>query len=85
MTETDLAAQPLSRDWLETRVLALIEDETEIDPSENLIFYGLDSIRVMELSSELAQHGVTVSFEELALDPTVERWWSLIEARRGDG
>lgn len=60
----------------------LIEDDEVIQPDENLIFYGLDSIRVMKLSGELKTLGVAISFEELAKEPTIAAWWSLIETRR---
>ncbi|MFG6079898.1 phosphopantetheine-binding protein [Paracoccus litorisediminis] len=72
----------LSPEWLATRVLSLIEDETEIDPTENLVLYGLDSISVMTLSSELKQRGIEASFDELAREPTLNAWWALIAARR---
>lgn len=79
---TKTAQQPASREWLEARVLQLVEDETELDPEENLIFYGLDSLQVMKLASELKERGVTVGFDELARVPTLNAWWSLIEEKR---
>ena len=79
-TLTDTAE--LSPEWLAVRVLSLIEDETEIDPTENLVLYGLDSISVMTLSSELKQRGIEASFDELAREPTLNAWWALIAARR---
>jgi bifunctional isochorismate lyase/aryl carrier protein len=71
-----------SRQWLHARIRALIEDESEIDPNENLIFYGLDSLQVMKVASELKQVGIRVSFDELARVPTMNAWWSLIEQKR---
>lgn len=75
-------AGALTRDWLQGRVSDLIEDDAELDPEENLIFYGLDSIQVMKLAAELKERGVTVAFDELARVPTLNGWWSLIEAKR---
>jgi len=69
-------------DWLETRVSKLIEDEGPIDPAESLIYYGLDSLRVMKLAAELKERGITVSFEDLAKDPTLNAWSALIDARK---
>ncbi|WP_027488171.1 isochorismatase [Allorhizobium undicola] len=71
-----------SRSWLEARVLQMVEEGTEIDPEENLILYGLDSIQVMTLAGELKGHGIVVGFDELARVPTLNGWWSLIEAKR---
>lgn len=71
-----------TREWLQARVLELVEDETELDPEENLIFYGLDSVQVMVLAGELKERGVTVGFDDLARVPTLNAWWALIEQRR---
>ncbi|MFT4014811.1 MAG: phosphopantetheine-binding protein [Paracoccus sp. (in: a-proteobacteria)] len=72
----------LSPEWLAARVVAMIEDDCEIDPTENLVLYGLDSIAVMTFSSELDQMGISASFDELAKEPRLDAWWALIEARR---
>lgn len=72
-----------TRDWLETQVLNLIEDDEDFDADENLIYFGLDSLRVMRLANELKKRGVTLSFEELARKPTLNGWWSLIEGKIG--
>lgn len=72
----------LSPEWLAARVAAMIEDDCdEIDPAENLVLYGLDSIAVMTFSSELKQIGIEASFEELAREPTLDNWWALIAGR----
>jgi len=71
----------LSPEWLAARVAAMIEDDCEIEPAENLVLYGLDSIAVMTFSSELKQIGVEASFEELAREPTLDNWWALIASR----
>ncbi|SMO74040.1 phosphopantetheine-binding protein [Paracoccus laeviglucosivorans] len=72
----------ISRDWLATRIQTMIEDDCDIDPAENLVLYGLDSIAVMTFSSELKQLGIEASFEELAKEPTLDAWWALLQARR---
>ena len=71
----------LSPAWLAARVQKMIEDDCDIDPAENLVLYGLDSIAVMSFSSELKQMGVEASFEELAREPTLDAWWALIQPR----
>lgn len=77
----DTAAPALSRDWLVERVRGLIEEEVDFDPDENLIYYGLDSVQVMLLASELKERGVAVRFDELTRIPTLNAWWSLIESK----
>lgn len=73
----------LNREWLLGRVRRLIsEDEGELDLDENLLHYGLDSIQVMTLATELRERGVRLSFEDLARTPTLNAWCALIENRR---
>ncbi|WP_445115294.1 isochorismatase family protein [Acinetobacter sp. WZC-1] len=74
--------QTITRQWLEKRVQQLIEEDEELDPDENLILYGLDSLRIMQFSSELKAQGINVSFEELGRTPTLSNWWSLVDARQ---
>lgn len=77
-----LLAVDTTRQWLQSRLVQLLEDGDELDPEENLIFYGLDSLQVMKLATELKERGIAVSFEELASAPTLAGWWSLVEARQ---
>ena len=77
-----LLAAETTRAWLQTRVLQLVEDCEDLDPEENLIFYGLDSLQVMRLAAELKERGIAVSFEELADSPTLASWWSLVDTRQ---
>ena len=71
-----------TRTWLQNRLQQLVEEGEVLDPEENLIFYGLDSLQVMKLAAELKTRGVEVSFEELAKSPTLVQWWSLVESRQ---
>lgn len=71
----------IDRDWLTARLQQLIDDDCEIEPAENLVLYGLDSIAVMTFSAELKQMGIEASFEELAREPTLDNWWTLISSR----
>lgn len=54
----------------------------EFDADENLIDYGLDSIRVMSLVGEWKSAGIAVAFEELARRPSLNGWWALLQQRR---
>lgn len=76
-----LSADAISEDWLARRVAGMVEDEEPVDADENLLFYGVDSIAVMELAAELSKAGIAVSFAELAETPTLAAWWDLIAAR----
>ncbi len=75
-------AKKITQQWLHIRVEQLIEEEEEIDPDENLIVYGLDSLRIMQFSAELKSYGIDIGFEEIARNPTLSSWWALIQTRQ---
>lgn len=71
----------LTEQWLYEKVQKLVEEE-ELDPAENLILYGLDSLRIMQFSAELKQYGLEIYFEELGQEPSIEHWWNLIQSKQ---
>lgn len=76
-----LGDAPLTREALMVRLRLIVADDgEEIGWDDNLIDFGLDSVRVMELVADWKAVGIAVDFEDLARQPTPARWWSLIEA-----
>ncbi|MET7640149.1 phosphopantetheine-binding protein [Streptomyces sp. NPDC005438] len=57
------------------------EDPVDIPDDENLVDYGLDSIRLMTLVERWrGQHEKPVSFADLAEEPALEKWVRVLGA-----
>jgi mycobactin phenyloxazoline synthetase len=51
-----------------------------VDPDDNLIGQGLDSIRMMTLAGRWRRQGIAIDFAALAASPTIEAWSALVSA-----
>jgi bifunctional isochorismate lyase/aryl carrier protein len=70
---------PQSKAQLRAVVLPLLdEDSQDLDDGENLIDYGLDSVRMMALAARWRQVHSDIDFVALAKDPSIDGWWSLL-------
>ncbi|MCR5980136.1 amino acid adenylation domain-containing protein [Gordonia jinghuaiqii] len=49
-----------------------------IDPDQDLITQGLDSLRMMRLAGTWRKRGIDIDFARLAANPTINAWASLI-------
>ncbi|MFD7136566.1 phosphopantetheine-binding protein [Streptomyces sp. NPDC059894] len=57
------------------------EEPEDIPVDENLLDYGLDSVRIMTLLERWRrEHAVTADFADLAERPAVEAWTALLGA-----
>jgi bifunctional isochorismate lyase/aryl carrier protein len=76
-------AERLTHEAIRADVAALLHrDPDEAYDQENLFESGLDSIRLLSLLERWREHGVTVSFVELAEQPTLEHWLTILTARQ---
>ncbi|MFE9767616.1 phosphopantetheine-binding protein [Streptomyces sp. NPDC005808] len=58
---------------------SLGENPADIPFDENLVDYGLDSVRVMALLERWRRdHGVEAAFADLAEQPAIEAWAPLL-------
>ncbi|MDA3630612.1 phosphopantetheine-binding protein [Saccharopolyspora oryzae] len=59
----------------------LYEDPAELTDDENLMDWGLDSVRIMTLVEKWRRLGVQITFADLAERPTLEDWWTVLEPK----
>lgn len=52
---------------------------SEVDIDENLMYLGLDSIRLMTLLEEWRGRGAHITFLDLAEKTTIQEWWEIIQ------
>ncbi|SNR75877.1 bifunctional isochorismate lyase / aryl carrier protein [Methylobacillus rhizosphaerae] len=71
---------PLSQDELKTTIAGLLQvPAAELQPDDNLLDWGLDSIRIMSLLESWRKTGLDLSFMRLAEQPTLAAWWSILD------
>ncbi|WP_316524587.1 phosphopantetheine-binding protein [Kitasatospora brasiliensis] len=76
MTDTGFTVERIR-----TEVADLLgEDPAEIPLDENLVDWGLDSIRLMTLAARWREEGAEVAFVDLAERPAIEAWAGLLGA-----
>ena len=54
-------------------------DLDEVDVDENLIFLGLDSIRIMTLHSRWKKIGIDIELAEMVGKNTIKDWWDSVQ------
>ena len=59
----------------------LYEDPAELTDDEDLLDWGLDSVRIMSLVEKWRKLGVQVTFADLAERPTLADWWAVLEPK----
>ncbi|MEH4624143.1 isochorismatase [Phytobacter diazotrophicus] len=77
MTEA-LLPVPASKAALRALILPLLDESDEPYDDENLIDYGLDSVRMMALAARWRKVHGDIDFVMLAKNPTIEAWWALL-------
>ncbi|HEI8866571.1 TPA: isochorismatase [Serratia odorifera] len=79
VTTADLLPGIASKDALRQQILPLLdEDSDDMANDENLIDYGLDSVRIMELATRWRKIRSDIDFIALAKSPTIDSWWALL-------
>ncbi len=79
MTQDILPAPvPASQNELRALILPLLDESDEPLDDENLIDYGLDSVRMMALAARWRKVHGDIDFVMLAKNPTLDAWWALL-------
>ncbi|MFK3660276.1 isochorismatase family protein [Scandinavium sp. NPDC088450] len=74
----ELLPLPVSKAALRAMVLPLLDESDEPMDDENLIDYGLDSVRMMALAARWRKVHGDIDFVMLAKNPTLDAWWALL-------
>ncbi|WON75743.1 isochorismatase [Serratia sp. UGAL515B_01] len=75
----DLLPGIASIEALRQQIIPLLDEGSEdIGNDENLIDYGLDSVRMMELATRWRKVREDIDFIMLAKSPTIDNWWALL-------
>ncbi|MFV8908369.1 isochorismatase [Serratia fonticola] len=83
VTTGDLLPGIASIDALRQQIIPLLDEDSEdIGNDENLIDYGLDSVRIMELATRWRKIREDIDFIALAKSPTIDSWWALLSERK---
>lgn len=76
---TDTTGEALTREQLREHVANLVqEDVSELSDEDDLLDWGLDSMRIMTLVEKLRKQGVTIGFADLAESTTLAEWWGVL-------
>lgn len=78
MTDELLPSVPTSKEALRTLVLPLLDESDEPLDDDNLIDYGLDSVRMMALAARWRKVHGDIDFVMLAKNPSIDAWWALL-------
>ncbi|MBJ3815398.1 isochorismatase [Shimwellia pseudoproteus] len=71
-------ALPATQEALRAMILPLLDEDEQPENDENLIDYGLDSVRMMSLAAKWRKAHGDIDFVMLAKTPTLDAWWALL-------
>lgn len=61
----------------------LREDPAEIGLDDNLLDWGLDSMRLLNLVLAWNETGLQLDLSEIGAETTLNGWWKLVQQRQG--
>lgn len=75
----------LTLERMRADIAALVDEPPEeLEDDDNLLDWGLDSMRIFNLTVEWSQYGVELGFADLAEAPTLTDWWQIVKRQQGE-
>ncbi|GAB2715913.1 phosphopantetheine-binding protein [Halomonas garicola] len=75
----------LTLERMRADIAALVDEAPEeLEDDDNLLDWGLDSMRIFNLTVEWSQYGVELGFADLAEAPTLADWWQIVKRQQGE-
>lgn len=75
---------PLTLERLRADVAHMLrEDPAEIGLDDNLMDWGLDSMRLLSLVIDWNQAGLALDISELGQHTSLNGWWTLVQKHQG--
>jgi bifunctional isochorismate lyase/aryl carrier protein len=68
------------REWIAARLDIPI---TEVGCEANLVAHGMDSMEIMTIVNLLRRRGIVVTYQAFAAEPTLDKWWRVINDAAG--
>lgn len=76
---------PLTLEQMRIDIARLVnEAPEELDNDDNLLDWGLDSMRIFNVSVEWNKTGLELRFADLAETPTLNGWWEIVQRQQRD-
>ncbi|MCC4264141.1 phosphopantetheine-binding protein [Oceanimonas baumannii] len=75
--------QPLTLERMRQDIAAILgESPDQLESDDNLLDWGLDSMRIFNLSVEWNKTGLELRFADLAETPTLDGWWQQVQRQQ---
>ena len=76
---------PLTLEQMRIDIARLVnEAPEELENDDNLLDWGLDSMRIFNVSVEWNKTGIELRFADLAETPTLSGWWEIVQRQQHD-
>ncbi|OYD21422.1 phosphopantetheine-binding protein [Oceanimonas baumannii] len=83
MTTEHSQSRPLTLERMRLDIAAILgESPDQLENDDNLLDWGLDSMRIFNLSVEWNKTGLELRFADLAETPTLDGWWQQVQRQQ---